>query len=86
MLGKALLNNKIQSLLYTTCLVHTLSSRNLPMLKGAYKSYVEVRKKKFKYFFLLLYEEIQWPLNYYVQNSNFILEFFISDFDMSCTF
>jgi hypothetical protein len=25
---------------YTTCLVHTLSSRNLPVLKGAYKSYV----------------------------------------------
>jgi hypothetical protein len=26
-----------------TCLVHTLSIRNLPMLKGAYKSYFEVR-------------------------------------------
>jgi hypothetical protein len=28
---------------YTTCLVHTQSSRKLPMLKGTYKSYVEVR-------------------------------------------
>jgi hypothetical protein len=33
---------------YTTCLVHTLSSRNLPMLKGAYKSYVEVKNKIFQ--------------------------------------
>jgi hypothetical protein len=33
---------------YTTCLVHTLLSRNLPMLKGAYKSSVEVRNEKYK--------------------------------------
>jgi hypothetical protein len=33
---------------YTTCLVHALTSRNLPMLKGAYKTYVEVSNKKFK--------------------------------------
>jgi hypothetical protein len=30
-------------ILFTTCLVHILSSRNLPMLKGVYKSYIEVR-------------------------------------------
>jgi hypothetical protein len=34
---------------YTTCLLHTLSSQNLPMLKGAYKSkYVEARNKNFQ--------------------------------------
>jgi hypothetical protein len=30
---------------YTTRLEHTLSSRNLPMLKGAYKRHVEIQKK-----------------------------------------
>jgi hypothetical protein len=33
---------------YTTCLVHTLSSLNLRMLKGAYKSFVEVSNIKFQ--------------------------------------
>jgi hypothetical protein len=32
---------------YTTCLVHTLSSRNLPMLKGYIQSYIEVRNFEF---------------------------------------
>jgi hypothetical protein len=36
-----------------------ISSRNLPMLKGAYKSYVEVRNKIYQKNLLLLYEEIQ---------------------------
>jgi hypothetical protein len=40
---------------YTSCLVHTLSSQNLPMLKGAYKYRRQKNsKKKIK----SLYEEI----------------------------
>jgi hypothetical protein len=32
-----------KKIVFTTCLVHTLTSRNLPMFKDAYKSYIEVR-------------------------------------------
>jgi hypothetical protein len=44
---------------YTTYLVHTLSSVSLLMLKGAYKSYVEVRNEISNKKNLLLYDEIQ---------------------------
>jgi hypothetical protein len=38
----------VSNITYTTSLVHTLSSRNLSLLKGAYKSYVAVKNKIFK--------------------------------------
>jgi hypothetical protein len=44
------------------------------MLKGAYEN----TKNKI----LLLCEEIQWPLNFFTQKTNYFFEFLISDFDI----
>jgi hypothetical protein len=61
--------------MFYSCLVHTLSSRHLPMLKGVYNSYIEVRNKNFHIFFSLLCEEIQWPF-FFIQKSNFFFGIF----------
>jgi hypothetical protein len=34
---------ELSSVIYTGCLVNTLSSRNIPMLKVTYKTYIEVK-------------------------------------------
>jgi hypothetical protein len=54
--------------IYTTCLVH-VSSRNLPMLNGAYyyKSYIEVKKVEYpKKIILILGTQTQFILNYII--------------------
>jgi hypothetical protein len=57
----------LQSFYYTTCLVHTLKSLNRMS-----KSEIKYSKKKI----LFLYEEIQWPLNFFIQNSNLFFGIF----------
>jgi hypothetical protein len=62
---------------------YTLSSRNLPIFKGAYKSHnIEVRNYKFKKK-LLLYKEIKWSLNFFIQKLKKIwnIQFLTSIYD-----
>jgi hypothetical protein len=73
---------------YTTCLVHTLSSRNQPMLKGAYKSYVEVRNLYIannNFYFCMKKFSSRYIYSYKIQ---IFFDVLISDFEKSfiCNF
>jgi hypothetical protein len=72
--------------MYNIQRVHTLSSRNLPMLKGAYKWYVEVRIQKFqKKNLYFVWRNL--TATKFLHTIFYFLEYLISDFDIwfTCT-